>query len=80
MLFKVIEVEEILTAKGELAALAFASKLNCLGEYRDAIQKGYAASKNPTFYREIGTDPDTLYRSGVEAIHQLIAANHSTED
>lgn len=75
MLVKIEEAREILESKGEREALRFASRLKCLGEARDDIQKAYSALSNPRFYQQLGLDPDTLVKQGIARLKQLIATN-----
>lgn len=74
-LFKLTEAAEILAKRGELAALQFASKLNCLGRFRDSIQRGWEAHNRPDFYRSIGKDPEELVAVGISDLRQLLNEN-----
>lgn len=74
MLVQLRRLKEILDTGDTSAALRFAAKLKCLGEHRDAIQSGYAATRNPDFYREIGKDPAALYTNTIQAMQALTEA------
>lgn len=65
-------LQEVLDRDGEVKALAHAAKITCLGTYRDAIQKGWAATQQPSFYRQLGQDPAALQREGIAAMRQLL--------
>lgn len=73
MLVKIQEASEILSRDGELAAIRFASRLKCLGQYRDPVQRAWAAHTNPDFYRGLGEDPTKIVAEGVSALRQLIS-------
>lgn len=49
-------------------ALKLAAGWPRLGKHRDAIQAGWAAISNPSVYREMGKDPDTMYAEALAAI------------
>lgn len=58
-----------LWAKGDYwGALKMAAAWPRLGEHGDAIKQGWAAVSNPSFYRQLGKDPDVLYRKGLAAL------------
>lgn len=52
----------------KIGALAIAAKFPRLGEFKEAIQKAWAAHKDPGFYRQIGQDPDALKEAGFKAL------------
>ena len=52
------------------AALKLAASWPQLGTHRDAIQQGWAALRNPDFYRELGKDPEQLVAAGQAAIKE----------
>lgn len=76
VLIKILEAEDVLNEYGEMPALRFAAKLNCLGEYRTAIKKAASAEKHPEYYREMGLDPEELVVVGIQSLRQLIAKQH----
>ena len=49
-------------------ALGIAARFPALGDAREAITAGWAAATNPRTYREMGRDPDALFRAGVAAM------------
>jgi hypothetical protein len=49
-------------------ALRLAASWPRLGEQKDAIQKGWAAASNKTFYAELGYNPAALERAGLDAV------------
>ena len=49
-----------MTAGDWRAALRLADSFGDLGTHKTAIERGWAAIKNPGFYREINRDPDQL--------------------
>lgn len=51
-----------------VGALRIAAKFPQLGAEKEPITRAWAAHQNPGFYREIGHDPDALFRAGVAAI------------
>lgn len=58
-----------LWAAGEYRkALKLAASWPKLGKHTDRIIAGWAATGNPDFYRQLGKDPDELYRLGVDAV------------
>ena len=72
MLAKIKEAEEVLNEYGARSALRFASKLKCLGKYRDDIQKAYSAICHPNFYEGTGQSPNELINKGLDALKKLI--------
>lgn len=68
---KKIDVLHGYMAAGDwVAALRLAARFPRLGEHKDAITRGWAALQNPTFYKEIGKDPDALVAAGVAALKE----------
>lgn len=67
-------VKKIDTLKQHMAAgewpkaLKLAASWPRLGEHKAAIQKAWAAQSNPSFYRQIGQDPDALVAAGINAL------------
>lgn len=74
MLVKIVEAAEVLERDGEEAAIKFAAGLKCLGDYREPIQRAHSARLNPDSYRGMGKDPQELFRCGLAALRELIAA------
>jgi hypothetical protein len=52
----------------QIGALRMAAKFPRLGDEREAITRGWEASRNPAFYRQIGRDPEALVDAGIEAL------------
>jgi hypothetical protein len=52
----------------QIGALRMAAKFPRLGDEREAITRGWEASRNPAFYRQIGRDPEALVDAGLEAL------------
>lgn len=50
------------------AALKLAATWPNLGGHKDRIRQGWAATSNPAIYREMGRDPEKLYRDGLAAV------------
>lgn len=51
-------------------ALRIASRLRGLGEYQDAIRRGWQAANRPDFYRQLGKDPEALVAAGHAALRE----------
>lgn len=49
-------------------ALKLAASWPRLGEHKKAIEQGWAAYSNPSFYRQLGKDPEGLIVAGVNAL------------
>jgi hypothetical protein len=49
-------------------ALKMAAAFPRLETHKEAIERGWAASQNPDFYRSIGRDPAELIAAGVAAL------------
>lgn len=65
---KLARLKALWAAGDYRAALKLAAGWPRLGRHRDAIRRGWAAASNPTFYRELGQDPDALYQAGLQAV------------
>ncbi len=50
------------------AALKLASSWPRLGAHKEAIQRGWAATTNGAIYRQMGQDPEHLYRVALAAL------------
>lgn len=55
----------------KIGALAIAAKFPRLGEFKESIQKAWAAHQNPSFYAQIGHNPDALKESGFKALEAM---------
>lgn len=55
-------------AGDRLEALRIAAKFPQLGPHKQAIHQAWNAHQNPSFYREIGRDPDALLEAGYTAL------------
>lgn len=61
-------------AAGDLVgALRVAARFPQLGDEKEAITRAWAAVGNPAFYRELGQDPDALFRLGIDALRRRYA-------
>ena len=66
-----------LYAAGEYrAALKIAAGFAQLGEQKERIERAWAASCNPDFYRQIGKDPEELFNDGVLAMRERWDLNY----
>ena len=36
------------------------------------IQRGWDASQNPSFYKQLGMNPESLYKKGIESLRSLV--------
>lgn len=52
----------------KLKALGEAARFPRLGDAKEAIERGWEASRNPDFYRAIGKDPEELVEAGLAAL------------
>ena len=58
-----------LWAAGEYRkALKLAASWPRLGKYKYPITRGWEATSNPRFYRQMKKDPDRMYREGLDAV------------
>lgn len=73
MKVQIRQVAEMLAAGRPAEALKFAAKLNCLGDHKAVVQKGYAAKARPDFYRELGVDPALAEAAAMAALAELTA-------
>lgn len=55
----------------KIGALAIAAKFPRLGDFKESIQKAWAAHQNPSFYKQIGQDPDALKEAGFKALEAM---------
>jgi hypothetical protein len=51
-----------------LGALRIAARFPQLGTEKDAITRAWEASQRPSFYRQIGRDPEQLIEEGLDAM------------
>lgn len=65
---KLSKVIEAWRAGNKAKALQIAAKFPRLGEHAAVIQRGWAATQNPQFYRELGQDPEALIDAAYRAI------------
>lgn len=65
---KLAGLKALMMAGDHGPALKLAASFPRLGDHKAAIQQGWAAWSAPSFYRELGKDPDTLVRAGLTAI------------
>lgn len=49
-------------------ALSMAAKFQQLGKHRDAIKLAHEAITHPSFYSQLGKNPDVLRTQGIEAL------------
>ena len=65
---KLARLRAAFAAGNTIEALRIAARFPRLGEQGSAIQRAWAAYSNPSFYRQIGHDPDLLIAAGVDAL------------
>jgi hypothetical protein len=51
-----------------LGALRIAARFPKLGSEKDVISRAWEASQRPSFYRQIGRDPERLVEEGLDAM------------
>ncbi len=54
-------------------ALSLAAKFQQLGKHRDAIKLAHEANIHPSFYSQLGKNPDELRTLGIQALKQRYA-------
>lgn len=67
----IVIIREFWAAGDYRSAIKTAAENGKLGDYKAVIQSGWAAAWNPGFYRQLGPNPDTLYRKGLAAMATL---------
>ena len=55
----------------KIGALAIAAKFPRLGDFKDTVQMAWAAHQNPSFYTQIGHNPDALKEAGFKALEAM---------
>jgi hypothetical protein len=55
-------------------AFSIASKFGDLGTQKEAITRAQSAINNPSFYRQIGRDPDEAIKAGGAAMRERFEA------
>ena len=65
---KAARIREALAAGDDLGALRIAAKVRVSDGQQSAIERGWAATQNPGFYRQLGRDPETLFVDAIAAI------------
>ena len=68
MLTKLETLKNLWQGGDAVGALRIAAKFPQLGFERDAITKAWAAQQNPSFYQQIGKDPQQLIVDGFAAM------------
>ena len=62
---------EALLKKGDFTkALSLAAKFPKLGEHKEQIRLGHEANQHPSFYKQIGKNPDQLVADGIAALKE----------
>lgn len=70
---KQIDIVKELLANGENEkAISKASKWARLGEHKEAIQNAQSSRLSPSFYRQIGKDPDETFAKGLSALKEHV--------
>ena len=54
-------------------ALALAAAFSRLGHHAAAIRRAHEATWNPTFFKQLGRDPDELVEAGIAALRERYA-------
>lgn len=52
----------------QIGALRIAARFPVLGDAKKAITQAWAAAQNPSFYRQLGHDPERLVSDGLQAL------------
>lgn len=60
-------------------ALKLAASWPKLGPQKAAIQQGWAAASNPSFYRQLGKDPQACYQAGLVAVAERYGLPYAPE-
>lgn len=68
MVTKLAKLKAAYAAGDYPAALRIAARFGQLGREKETITRAWAAYQNPAFYRELGRNPDELFRLGIAAI------------
>ena len=61
-------IREHLAAGDQLGALRIASRFFDRGADTDVFKRGWGAHTNPSFYRQIGRDPDALVTAALQRL------------
>ena len=64
----------LLASGDEEGAMRIAARFPDLGLQKEAITRGWDARQNPRLYRQLGRDPEALWRAGVEALRARYGA------
>jgi hypothetical protein len=70
---KLQALREKLAVGDEIGALRIASQFPRLGVHRDRILLGWNARTNPSFYTQLGKDPEALFRDAIAALKERYA-------
>jgi hypothetical protein len=65
---KLSQLKALWSAGDRVGALRIAAKFPSLGGEKTAITQAWAAASNPSFYRQIGRDPEQLVEDGLAAM------------
>lgn len=65
---KLEQLKSLMVAGYWHKAISLASKFHELGDHKTEITRAQAAITNPSFYRQLGQDPDAIVSAGIEAL------------
>jgi hypothetical protein len=65
---KLEQVKELWLAGNKIEALRIVKSFPRLGDEKKAIEQAWASHQSPSFYIQIGKDPEALIGQGLQAI------------
>jgi hypothetical protein len=65
---KLLKVRAMLAVGDEYGALRLVKSFPVLGPEKETILRGWCARQSPLFYKQLGYDPDALWRDAVAAV------------
>lgn len=67
------KLEKLLREGDYSKALSLAAKFPKLGKHKEQIRLGHEANQHPSFYKQIGKNPDQLVADGIAALKERYA-------
>tara|TARA_R110000868_G_scaffold239681_1_gene494147 strand:- start:514 stop:735 length:222 start_codon:yes stop_codon:yes gene_type:complete len=70
MITKASQLRKMMSEGDWHGALRMAARFPKLGQHKEAIQLGWSALTNPSFYKQIHKNPDDLIQAGITALKE----------
>jgi len=65
---KIDALRRLMAAEDWVGAMRMATRFPRLGEHKRAITRAWDALQSPSLYRQMGAEPEDVWKAGVEAL------------